>query len=105
MARWGTTAPAASPKAASIPGDESSPVTNPAGGTSASEAAPPPHPTSSTEPPSGNAASALRRDGVSSGIGAGANNAGGNPHGDSGAWAMISSGMAQAASCSAQVTG
>src|SRR4051794_19774618 len=99
MVRWATPRPAAdSSKAASMAGEVSNPVTNLAGGTSASDPAPPPQPTSSTDPPGGTASSARRRDGVSAGVGGGANRAGGKPHGDSGAWARISGGMAHAAS-------
>src|SRR6476469_10041002 len=81
---------------------ESSPTTNPAGGTRASDAAPAPHPTSSTEPPTGSDSSAHWRDGVSVATSAGATAAGAIDHGSSGAWKRISSGMIQPSSSSAQ---
>ncbi len=98
---------ASSSNAASILSDWSKAVRTPARGRSARDAAPAPDPTSSTDPPFGSASSArpAETDAAASSAERSArrrNGSTGNPHGDSGARSRISSGMAQAASCSTQ---
>ncbi len=84
-------------------GDSSTPTSRPAVPARGRLAAPPPAPTSRTVPPAGRNRAASRFDGVAGRDPARAardrNSPTGNPHGDSGAEARISSGIAQPSSC------
>ncbi len=83
-------------------GFSSTPVMWAAGGASASEARPPPQPTSSTVPSTGRTSRSSGVDGVTGvPVPSAVKSAGMHDHGDSGAWARISSGMAQPTSAEA----
>ena len=93
--------PAAARKDATMAGDSSTATSRPA--VPASRSPPPPAPTSRTVPPAGRSRAASRFDGVAGRDPARAardrNSPTGKPHGDSGAEARISSGIAQPSSC------